>query len=72
MSPHFGPSFQEAQTLEKLCLKNLWRTFEEFEELEGQQISNKHKARNLLWRPFDPSSNQIEENFALESRPQQR
>ena len=54
--------------MEKFCLKNLWRTWRTFkglEELEEQQISNKLKASDSLWRSFDPSSSQIEENFHL-------
>ena len=50
-------------------LKDIQRAWRTFEELKEQQISNKLKARDSLWRPFDPSSNQIEENFAFESRP---
>ena len=51
-------------------LQRTWRTFEgleELEELEEQQISNKHKARDLLRRPFDSSSNQSQEDFLFES-----
>ena len=46
-------------------LKDIQRAWRTFEELKEQQISNKLKARDSLWRPFDPSSNQIEENFAF-------
>ena len=47
--------------------KNLWRTWRTFEGLEEQQISNKHKARDLLWRPFDSSLNPSQEDFLFES-----
>ena len=71
----FSRSSSSREILFQESLKDLkdiqrtWRTFEGLEELEEQQISNKLKAIDLLWRPFNPSSKQIEENFAFESWP---